>query len=120
MEYKIAIRHHQRRWTPKARRDLQRPVDAPTQLFRRQRLMLTQEIWPQLDITGFINAMNVAESSGDREVFADFTQCIVNVPNVLWLGIQGRVVDSRVVDAVLFAACDADLHLEPNVEGPCV
>lgn len=51
---------------------------------------------------------------GTRE--RDAREGLEDIENILWLGVEFAVVDAGIVDAVLFSAGDADLHLEPEVE----
>lgn len=68
------------------------------------------------DIAGFVDAVDIAKCCGDEEVRADCGECIVCTADVFWLGVEQCVVDVRVVDAVFFAARDADLGLEHHAE----
>lgn len=70
----------------------------------------------EADVAGLVDAVDVAKGGGDAKVGADLAEGGVDVPDVLWLGVELVVVDAGVVDAVLLAAGDADLHLEPEAE----
>ena len=80
-------------------------------------LVLAQQIRVKFNISGFVDTMDITKGSSDAEVGRDLTQRIVDVIDVLWLGVKARVVNASVVDAVFFTACDADLHLEPEPKG---
>ena len=60
--------------------------------------------------------VNITETGSDGEVGGDLAELAVNVPNVLGLGVEGRVVNTLVVDTVLLTTGDTDLHLEPDAE----
>lgn len=62
----------------------------------------------QLDVTGLVDAVDVAEAGGDGEVGGDGGEGLVDVQDILGLGVEGVVVDVLVVDAVFFAAGNAD------------
>lgn len=70
----------------------------------------------KLDVSGLVHTVNVSESSSDTKVGADGTQSRVDVPYILWLGVELGVVDAGVIDTVLLTASDTDLHFEPNTE----
>jgi len=82
-----------------------------TGLFLDIRLVLAEELGVQLDVTGFVHAVDVAEAGGNGEVGADFDEGVVDIPDIFWLGVEGVVVDIFVVDTVLFATSDADFLL---------
>jgi hypothetical protein len=78
-------------------------------------LVLSENLGSELDVTGLVDTVNVSESGGDGEVGGDLGKRLVDVENVLRLGVQAGVVDVRVVDTVLLSSGDTDLHLEPLV-----
>ena len=82
-----------------------------------ERLVLLEELGVQLHVAGLIDAVHVAEGGRDREVGADLAERRVDVVDVLGLGVEGVVVDVFVVDAVFFAACDADFLRENKCQG---
>jgi hypothetical protein len=61
--------------------------------------------------------MDVSEPGRDAKVGRDLDKCLVDLPDVLGLGVEGVVVDILVVDTILLAASDANLHLEPLLPG---
>ena len=61
--------------------------------------------------------MDVSEPGRDAEVGRDLDKSLVDLPDVLRLGVEGVVVDILVVDTILLAASDANLHLEPLLPG---
>lgn len=80
-------------------------------------LVLTQKFGVKFDISGLVNTMDVSESSGDTEVWADGIQGRVDLPDVLRLSVELGVIDSGIIDAVLLATGNANLHLEPEANG---
>ena len=62
----------------------------------------------QLDIARFVDAVDVAEAGSDGKVGGDGLEGLVDLVDVLGLGVEGVVVDGLVVNAVFFAAGDAD------------
>ena len=80
-------------------------------------LVLLEELGVEADVSGLVHAVYVAEGGGDGKVGADLGEGGVDVEDVLGLGIELAVVDAGVVYAVLLAAGDADLHLEPEADG---
>jgi len=80
-------------------------------------LVLEEELGAELDVAGLVDTVNVAEASGDGEVGGDGVEGLVDVVDVLGLGVEGVVVDGLVVDAVLLATGDTDLHLDPLLHG---
>lgn len=52
--------------------------------------------------------MDVAKASRNREIGADLRQGLVNVVNVLGLGVERIVVNLLVVDTVFFAPGNSD------------
>lgn len=77
-------------------------------------LVLVEELGVEDDVAGLVHTMNVTESSGDGEVGADGGESGVDIEDVLGLGVETRVVDAGVIDTVLLATGDTDLHLEPE------
>lgn len=79
--------------------------------------MFSQQIGLEFNVAGLVNAVHVPESRCDTEVGADFSQGIVDIPNVFRLSVQAGVINVTVVNAVLLATGDADLHLKPQSNG---
>lgn len=65
------------------------------------------------------HSVDVAETSRNREVRGDRAQGSVDVPDILWLGVEAVVVDIFVVDAILLSASNANFHLKPLLHGCC-
>ena len=71
-------------------------------------LVFLQEFGVEADIAWFVDAVDVAEAGGDGEVGGDGGEGIMDCEDVFGLGVEGVVVYVFVVDAVFFAACNAD------------
>jgi len=69
----------------------------------------------QLDVTRLVYTVNVTETSGDGEVWGDWRKSLVNVKDILWLCVEGVVVNILVVDTILLATSDTDF-LEYQLE----
>jgi hypothetical protein len=52
-------------------------------------LVLLEEFWPQLDVSWLVDAVDVTETSGNREEWRDLGQSLVDVVDVLGLGVEG-------------------------------
>jgi hypothetical protein len=76
-------------------------------------LVLAEELGVKLDVTGLVDTVNVAEAGGDGEVGRDRGEGVVDIEDVLRLGVERVVINILVVDTILLATSDADLHLEP-------
>ena len=79
--------------------------------------MFAQKFGMELDISRLVNTVDVSESGGDTKIGVNGIEGRVDVPDIIWLGIELGVIDSGVVDTVLFTASDTDLHLEPDADG---
>jgi hypothetical protein len=71
-------------------------------------LVLAEQLWVQLDVSGFVNAVDVSETSGDGEVWGDWVEGLVDGKDILWLGVKGVVVNILVVNSVLLATSDTN------------
>jgi hypothetical protein len=71
-------------------------------------LVLAQELGVQLYVARLVDTVDVAEAGGDGEVRGDGGEGLVDVPDVLGLGVEGVVVNVLVVDTVLLTASDTD------------
>lgn len=74
-------------------------------------LVLAEQLGPELDVAGLIHTVHVAEAGGDGEVRRDGAEGLVDLVDVLGLGVEAVVVDTLIVDAILLASRNADLHL---------
>lgn len=71
-------------------------------------LVLAEELWVELDVTWLVDTVDVTEAGGDGEVWRDWGKGLVNGKDVLWLGVEGVVVNILVVDSVLLTTGDTD------------
>mmetsp|Transcript_10119 Transcript_10119/g.33300 ORF Transcript_10119/g.33300 Transcript_10119/m.33300 type:complete len:502 (-) Transcript_10119:7-1512(-) len=89
---------------------------AVAELLRDVLLRVVQNLRLEVDVAGRVDAVHVAEGGGHREAAVGHRrQLLVHLPDLLGLRVQPRRVDVRVVDAVLLAAGDAELHLQQDV-----
>lgn len=88
-----------------------------TQFFANVFLMFTQKLGVELDISRLVNTMDVSERGSDAKVRANGTQGRVDIPDILRLSVELGIIDSSVINTVLFTASDTDLHLEPDAKG---
>jgi hypothetical protein len=72
-------------------------------------LVLAEEFWVKLDVTRFVNTMNITETGSDRKIWRDGRESLVDCENVLGLGVEGVVVNVLVIDTILLATSDTNL-----------
>jgi len=77
-------------------------------------LVTGEEVRSELDVSWLVDTVDVTETGSDGEAWGDLGKSRVDLPDVLRLGVEGSVVDGRVVDTVLLTTGDTDLHLEPD------
>mmetsp|Transcript_3326 Transcript_3326/g.6972 ORF Transcript_3326/g.6972 Transcript_3326/m.6972 type:complete len:221 (+) Transcript_3326:278-940(+) len=76
-----------------------------------------QNLRAELDISRSVHAVHISESSRNSEGTAlDFAERLVDLVDLIWLGVEARRINVRVVNTILLAASDAKLHLEQAVE----
>jgi hypothetical protein len=75
-------------------------------------LVLAEKLRVQADVTRSIDTVNVTESSGNGEKISDLRESLVDIPDILRLGIQGSIVNVLVVNTILLSTSDTDFHLE--------
>jgi hypothetical protein len=80
-------------------------------------LVLLEELRSELDVSGLVHTVDVTETGRNREVRRDRRQTLVDVVDVLRLGVETVVVDILVVHTVFLTTSDTDLHLEPLLHG---
>lgn len=80
-------------------------------------LVLAKELGVQLNVAGLVDTVDVAEAGGNGEVGRDGREGVVDVENVLGLGVERGVVNVLVVDTILLTTGDTNLHLEPLLHG---
>lgn len=71
-------------------------------------LVLAEELWVELDVTGLVDTVNVTEAGGDGEEGGDRGEGLVDGKDILGLGVKGVVVNILVVDSVLLTTGDTD------------
>ncbi len=76
-------------------------------------LVFLEKRWLELDVSWLVDTVDVSKAGGDREVWRNWGEGVVDVENVLWLGVKRVVVNILVIDSVLLSTSDANLHLEP-------
>jgi hypothetical protein len=107
---------------------LQRFLVFDLELFPGVGLMFTEEFGVETHITGFVDTVDISESSGDGKVRANCSERTIHIPDILWLGIQGGIIDTGVVNTYLLFTVkqdntiflttgDSDFHLEPLFHG---
>ena len=79
-------------------------------------LRVVEDLGLQADVARRVDAVHVAEGRGHGELaVGDLGQGLVDLPDLLGLRVELGRVDVGVVDAVLLAAGDAQLHLQEQV-----
>lgn len=76
-------------------------------------LVLSEKRWLELDVSWLVDTVDVSKTGGDGEIWRDWGEGLVDVEDVLWLGVEGVVVDVLVVDTILLTSGDTNLHLKP-------
>mmetsp|Transcript_63100 Transcript_63100/g.173183 ORF Transcript_63100/g.173183 Transcript_63100/m.173183 type:complete len:408 (-) Transcript_63100:327-1550(-) len=78
-------------------------------------LVLAELLRGELDVARLVHAVHVTKGSGDREGLADRGERLVDGVDLLRGSVKLLRVDVLIVDAILFTASDADLHLEEEL-----
>ena len=86
------------------------------ELLTHEVLVLTEKLGVEPDVTRLVYTVNIAKGSGNAEIGGDLAESLVNVPDVLRLRVEGRVVNVLIVHTVFFTTSNADLHLEPDTD----
>ena len=71
-------------------------------------LVLAKKFWVKLNVTRFVDTMNISETGGNREVRGDWRQSLVDGKDVLGLGIERIIVNRLVVNTILLTTCDTN------------
>ncbi len=79
-------------------------------------LGIVQNLRRQLHVARLVYAVHVAEGGGHGEVGADPAQALVGQRHVFGLGIEGGVVETGVVHAVLLAAGDPEFDFQGHAD----
>lgn len=86
------------------------------QLFSSVFLVLAEEFGMQTNVARLVYSVDISKCRGDGEVRADLGKRGENVVYVLRLCVKRGVVHTCIVDAVLLATGDTNLHLKPDIE----
>jgi hypothetical protein len=78
---------------------------------------MAQALGGEHDVARLVHAVDVPEGGRDREHGPDRGEGLVHGEHLLGGRVQLLGVDVLVVDPVLLAAGDPDLHLEPDLHG---
>lgn len=93
-----------------------RLVTLELQLLLDMSLVLAEKLGMELDVSWSIDSVDVTKTSGNREQVCDLAEGIVDIEDILGLGVERGIVNTRVVDTILLASSDTDLHLEVAVD----
>jgi hypothetical protein len=80
-------------------------------------LMLAEEFRVQANVTRSIDTVDVTKSSGNGEEISDLREGLVDIPDILRLGIEGSVINVLVVNTIFFTTSDTNLHLKKTAKG---
>lgn len=72
-------------------------------------LVLGKKLRVELDVAGFVDTVDVTESSGDGEVRRDGGEGLVDGQDILGLGVEGVIVNILVVNTVFLTTGDTNL-----------
>ena len=61
-------------------------------------LVFAEEFGMETDVSGFVDAVDVSESCGDREVGSYFCERRIHVPDIFRLSIQCGIIDASVIN----------------------
>jgi hypothetical protein len=75
--------------------------------------VLGQKLRVKLNVSGLVDTMDVSETGGNGEIRADGRQTVVDVEDVLWLGVERVIVNILVVDTILLTTSDANFLFRP-------
>lgn len=74
-------------------------------------LMLVKQLWVKADVARLVNAVDVAEASGDGEIRRNLLQRGIDLVDVLGLSVERVVVDVFIVNTILLTASDTNFLL---------
>jgi hypothetical protein len=77
---------------------LQRFLVFALELFAGVLLVFVEEFGVETDVAGFVDTVDVSETSSDGEVGPDFGEIAVYIPDILWLGIQRGIINASIID----------------------
>mmetsp|Transcript_7252 Transcript_7252/g.17684 ORF Transcript_7252/g.17684 Transcript_7252/m.17684 type:complete len:260 (+) Transcript_7252:546-1325(+) len=78
-------------------------------------LMMSKPFRRKLDVTWFVNTMNISKGSGDRKHWSDLREGFVDRPDLLRCGIKFFRVDILIVHTIFYSSSDTDFHLQPDL-----
>ena len=85
----------------------------PTKLLGDELLRVVEDLGLEAHVARRVDAVDVAEGGRDRELAVrDLREGLVDLPDLLRLRVELGGINIRIVDAVLLAARDAELHLK--------
>ena len=90
----------------------QRFVVLTAQLLLGKVLVTLQKVRREHHVARFVDSVDVTEGSSDGEHGGDGRESLVDVIDLLWLGVETLSLHRSVVHPVLLAPGDADLHLQ--------
>jgi hypothetical protein len=64
-------------------------------------LVFVKEFGVKADVAGFVDTVDISETSRDGEVGSDFSEIAVYIPDILWLSIQRGIVNASIIDTYL-------------------
>lgn len=80
-------------------------------------LVLSEKLRVQLDVAWLVDPMDIAKTSGNREIRGYGIQSVVDVEDILGLCVKRCVVDILIIDSIFLATSDANLHFKPLLHG---
>lgn len=72
-------------------------------------LVLGEKLGVELNVAGLVYTVDIAEGSSDGEVLCNGREGLVDLVDVLGLGVEGVVVDASVVNTIFLTTSDTDL-----------
>jgi hypothetical protein len=80
-------------------------------------LVLAEKLRVETDVARGIHTVDVAKGSGNGEEIGDLGESLVDIPDILRLGIKGSVVNVLVVDTIFLTTSDTNFHLQSTAQG---
>lgn len=81
-------------------------------------LVALEQLGVQADVARLVDTVNITETSGNGEVWADSGERLVDGENVVGLSVQRVVVDGLVVDTVFLTTSDTDFLFTFSISVP--
>jgi hypothetical protein len=79
-----------------------------TNLFLNVRLVFPEEFRMEFDVAGFVDPMNVSEAGRNWKVRRNLGQSLMDVVDILRLGVESIIINIFVVDTIFLATSYAD------------